>query len=140
MNPKYLNQALTTQKTLLSLCENVVALLVVVVQVTKSILQFDGVRPLSAICSSLALLWIRHLVQVIIDSIKTGSVRAVHVEPPVANTCVLVEDRPIGTEEAELLPVGQTPMPDLERMVCLIVHLNEIYGTVKNASKGGNNL
>lgn len=69
--------------------------------------------------SSLRLLTriVRYFVQVLVNSIQAGSARTVHVEPPVANTCILVEDCTIGTEEAELLPVGQTPMPDLEIIV-----------------------
>lgn len=64
---------------------------------------------------ALLLVWIiRYFVQVIVDAIQAGSVGTIHVEPPVANTCVLVKDGAIGAEEAELLPVGQTPVPDLE--------------------------
>lgn len=77
----------------------------------------------------LLLLIIRHFVQVIVDPVETGSVRTIHVEPPVANTCVLVEDGAVGAEEAELLPVGQAPVPDLEQ-ISYLLDVEECEGLV----------
>lgn len=36
-----------------------------------------------------------------------------YLEPPIADTGRLAENRAVWTEEAELTPIWQTPMPDL---------------------------
>lgn len=64
----------------------------------------------------MGLIVLGYLVEVLVDAVKTGSPGAVHVEPPVANPGELVEDGAVGAQEAVLLAVGQTPVPDLHNL------------------------
>lgn len=52
-------------------------------------------------------------VQVVVDTVQSRRVVAINLEPPIADTGRLAENCAVWTEEAELTPVWQTPMPDL---------------------------
>lgn len=55
------------------------------------------------------------LVQVVVDRVEIGAVRAVHVEPPIAHAHGLIEHGAVGAQEAEQLSGGQTPVPNLQK-------------------------
>jgi hypothetical protein len=59
------------------------------------------------------------LVQVVIDVVLLRGCWTVHVVIPIADSVQLVKHRAVGTEEAELLARGQTPVPDLQNRTSL---------------------
>lgn len=73
-------------------------------------------------------------VKVLINIVVIRSCSAIHVEPPVAYSCVLVENCSVRAQEAKFLTVGQAPVPNLkgskgihERTVCVIIDSYYFY-------------